>query len=474
MKSFFKRFGGPGFVGLLIPITEHYVTGQDWEWVWRSLVCIAVAWGVCALASTDRISHWLHPVLVKPRWYLFLAASLIIGWVLTWMYHFVTGCPINREALGFLVISAMAVWLFSLVFIVDRSTVVVRPLADMALQKEKTLSNSDEYVRFYNNRHALPGLLERLKGAGSVSVAWGEGQRPAHGGALSRSSPIERVILLDPEGSYIHAISKELGRSVDDIRTNILHTQDRANREARAEVRFFDGQITSTIIAKKDGWIAIDTNFPYLAGDKRPSYELCKDTHQPAFDEITDSYERLWEKSRRSDDPAPTTLSAKLVTANARLDTLTTSSEEKEKAFQEERKSFEEEKRAFSKFRRDQGLLILKEILGREWEPLNYTVSIQYMDLKDKNLAQKIRNCFGHQVQLGTNDPWVASEIEHILSRPNPSDARIVIFSDLNLAAGIRETLMKYELVDEPIATLTAGNYPGDPPSDISIVVFDE
>jgi len=151
-------------------------------------------------------------------------------------------------------------------------------------------------VTFYSDRSKLPYLNDIIKGAGRISAAWMEGSYPAHQQVFSLGN-IRRAILLDPDGKHIEYVAKEISRSVEHIRQSILFTKDRA-QEGSVEVRYYDGPITSAIIAKEDGWIRIDTNFPFLAGAERPSYNLVRDTHIKAFDAILDAYEKLWANSR--------------------------------------------------------------------------------------------------------------------------------------------------------------------------------
>lgn len=158
---------------------------------------------------------------------------------------------------------------------------------------------------------------------------------------------------------------------------------------------------------------------------------------------------------------------AKLVTVKAQFDTVTRRIEEKEKLIGELEGTIEEKESSHLRLQRDWGRWRLKTI-GFELKPKYLLVSVQFIALEDNRLAHQIRSYF---VDDGFGSAWKTDDdIEQINFRRNPSkEARVVVFSNHDVAGGIRAALDNCALISETVELYRAET---DMLSAITIIVF--
>ena len=117
-----------------------------------------------------------------------------------------------------------------------------------------------------------------------------------------------------------------------------------------------------------------------------------------------------------------------------------------------------------------------KQKYGRWWlqwggsttRPIGLSVAVQFIELCDSNLAEKIRGLF-----FSLSGTWKRKPVEQVKWQRNPSsESRIVIFSDHEHADGIKNTFNNFCLLDEERVNL----YSKEPgmSEDITIIVFNK
>ena len=107
---------------------------------------------------------------------------------------------------------------------------------------------------------------------------------------------------------------------------------------------------------------------------------------------------------------------------------------------------------------------------GQECKSRGLSVAVQHVRIEDSELANNIRSYFAYYLQSGYMHP----STEHVnLPFNNPSmAARIVIFSDSDVGAPVKDAFNRYNLLDEKVAHFEKSFAGKLPEVDIAIVVF--
>lgn len=179
---------------------------------------------------------------------------------------------------------------------------------------------TESAVEFYRTRQKLAAargtMAQELSGDNvqKLWVAWWTGtsacsHRLYEKSIIKRSPPIDRMILLDPDGDYIESHARIEDRDADEIRRDILHT-DELFRKAGVIPLFFNGYIEGTIIADPEkyadenkfsdkAWIRIEPCIPYKDTVNACNYVIYnKGNDKALFQVLVESYKFLWDKSR--------------------------------------------------------------------------------------------------------------------------------------------------------------------------------
>src|SRR5262249_35552354 len=128
-------------------------------------------------------------------------------------------------------------------------------------------------VQFYQGRNdpGRPRLHDVINGASLVWIA-------THTAGNIRNSdllrhPIERLILLDPNGVALESLSQiTLDRTADQLRNEINQSIVIATTN-KVPVKVFNGPVTSIIIGNPqsgNGWVEIEQYFPWSRANDRP------------------------------------------------------------------------------------------------------------------------------------------------------------------------------------------------------------
>ena len=101
---------------------------------------------------------------------------------------------------------------------------------------------------------------------------------------------------------------------------------------------------------------------------------------------------------------------------------------------------------------------------GIDGEYRNKSVKVQFVDLADRELAERAKELF--------SIAWHVRDIEQVQWKPNPSpDHRIIIFSNDEYASGVRSAINDHNLLGERVTKK------GRDPSmedDVTVVIFSE
>ena len=127
-------------------------------------------------------------------------------------------------------------------------------------------------------------------------------------GNIERTPPIDRMILISPDGNYIKSHSFIEDKDEDIIREEILKTE-RLFKARGVIPRFFDGYVEAMIIADTEkyadrkkfsdnAWIRIESCAPYKNTKNVCNYVIYKKDSEELFKDLVKSFEFLWRKSK--------------------------------------------------------------------------------------------------------------------------------------------------------------------------------
>ena len=121
--------------------------------------------------------------------------------------------------------------------------------------------------------------------------------------------------------------------------------------------------------------------------------------------------------------------------------------------------------------KRDHGRLRI-QMCGSESHPMGLSLAVQFIELRDRVLAEKILGLFSSERQMFKMSE--DNDIETVKWFRNPSDkARVVIFSDHPHAEGIKDAFSDCDLLEEAVDRFQVSVAGIEQvPFDIAIVVF--
>lgn len=160
-------------------------------------------------------------------------------------------------------------------------------------------------IHFFENRDALNKKTGGIHGEIQTSdQAWLVTFVAAHASdhEVFQLSKLNRLILLDPRGSFVEKFSLSFNRKAEEIKGKIRETTRQA-RKFGVEVHWYDGPITSTLILNPDMENAsarVEIDFPFMNAADRPSLRIDKSKFPNVFNEIKRSFDELWHKSKKA------------------------------------------------------------------------------------------------------------------------------------------------------------------------------
>jgi hypothetical protein len=166
-------------------------------------------------------------------------------------------------------------------------------------------------VEFYFTRKekndARGDLINELKPMKKVWAAWWTGRSPNASmvfdkNTIKRQPSVNRIILFDPNGTYIKSHGRISGQtekeSVDEIKATANHAIN-----SGTEVHYFDGFIEGIIIADPEeegnqfsdkSWARIETAIPFRNSDVCFNFVIYKKQNKDVFNALLDHYDLLW------------------------------------------------------------------------------------------------------------------------------------------------------------------------------------
>jgi hypothetical protein len=336
--------------------------------------------------------------------------------------------------------------------------------------KKKAEGRREKRPELYQGRNdTRPSLLDLSKSADVLWIATHEATNLRGQGLLKH--PLKRLIVLHPGGTAVDLFSTVEGaeKSVDAISQDIeLSIQD-AKRNGVA-VRTFDGPITAMIIGNptsQDGWAQVEMYFPWSEAHQRPSILFRRSDYPDCFTRLIEVFESMWDRPVR---PSPAYMQKERQRlADIQIKDLTDLCN----AFKEEAtvkgRELQEVTESFTALRSQHGRWRITQC-GKTTDPIGLSVAIQFSESRDSDLAKLIRGFFWQ-----ADMPWQtykSTPVEQTLWKDNPSSqARIVIFSDHDHAAGIKAAFNDCELLPEKI---DLRGKQGELAADITIIIFDK
>ena len=181
----------------------------------------------------------------------------------------------------------------------------------IVLLRNRTGLQADKIFAFYNTRKSLNrlygGIDEELTKAERVYAAW-HGATEAVCKSEQCLKKVERLLLVSPEATEILSIYADAGVipvKISEIQSGILKATE-IFRLAGTKVRWFSGQFNLLTIVdphlSERARVRVEI-WLYNGTDKRQNYIINRKSNEVAYNNITDTFEKMWNDAKRAYDP---------------------------------------------------------------------------------------------------------------------------------------------------------------------------
>lgn len=196
--------------------------------------------------------------------------------------------------------------------------------SEVALKQSAVIqkpSPSKNTIEFYKSRTDLvtnyKTLINELKDAQEVWVAWWTGISAVHNlvhdeANISRRPPIDRMILIKPNGKYIKSFETIAGKSIAEIQGEIIKTYAKFT-PLGVDIKFLDSAIEGMVITdsvkhdkknKKKEYlfsdnakIRIETTIPYKDYENCCNFVVKRNPDEVLFEALMKHYRFIWDNS---------------------------------------------------------------------------------------------------------------------------------------------------------------------------------
>jgi hypothetical protein len=153
---------------------------------------------------------------------------------------------------------------------------------------------------FFPDRTSLQrahgSLADRLEKVETAWAIWVIGQKFYH--AEENTDRVKRLLLPDPSGeSFKYHIGTGPYADAVSMVNGITNLAKAKGAEVRWYRHFACHSIILADVTKRNGWVHIESVFPYSTTDQRPSYTIYRRSNRRAIAEMTRIFEGIWSES---------------------------------------------------------------------------------------------------------------------------------------------------------------------------------